>query len=242
MEIDAIDLASVCPPWFEASRHRGIQFLSGVRMEDLPFSDASYDRVFSQFGLEYSNMARALAEAMRVSRPGAEMAFVMHSTGSVLFRVGREEVTHYGLLRRENGLLQAARGVIPWIRHVRSGGVPSQAATQARKLYNDAMLRVGEVASASSAPDLLIEARDVVHSIVAGKSDTALQRLDDYSAELAKGHLRSQEMLDRALGSDEAQALVALLESMAPDCHVKLEALRQEEGILGWALSAVLAR
>ena len=47
----------------------------------LPFADASFDAVSSQFGIEYC-AAPALAEAARVLRPGGHLAFVVHCSTS----------------------------------------------------------------------------------------------------------------------------------------------------------------
>ncbi len=50
-------------------------FMPRTDMEALPFPDGTFDLVTSQFGIEFSgNSAKALAEAMRVLKPGGRLA------------------------------------------------------------------------------------------------------------------------------------------------------------------------
>ena len=77
LRIDAVDLAALAPPWYRPDVHRGITFRSGVAMEALPYPDGTFDRVTSQFGLEYARRPEALSECVRVSRPGGSLAFVL---------------------------------------------------------------------------------------------------------------------------------------------------------------------
>ena len=42
--------------------------------------------VVSQYGIEYSDLARSLPEAARITRPGGRLALVVHHAGSRLRR------------------------------------------------------------------------------------------------------------------------------------------------------------
>jgi SAM-dependent methyltransferase len=64
------------PEMLEVARrqHRAIEWRDG-RAESLPFADASFDAVVSQFGLMFfENRVAALREMQRVLRPGGSMA------------------------------------------------------------------------------------------------------------------------------------------------------------------------
>ena len=113
-QIDAVDLATVAPRWWKPEIHNGIVFHSGVHAEDLPFPDASYALVVSQFGLEYAPWPQALDEALRVCRPDGQLAFVMHHADSVIVQVGRSKHGHTNTLPSEQGLCGAAAGFLPW--------------------------------------------------------------------------------------------------------------------------------
>src|SRR5688572_29452405 len=53
IEIDAVDLARIAPRWHRPDESPRVRFHSGIAMERLPFADAGFDLVASQFGFEY---------------------------------------------------------------------------------------------------------------------------------------------------------------------------------------------
>lgn len=243
VEVDAVDLADVAPAWFDPARHGGIRFHSRVRMEALPFATGTFDCVVSQFGFEYADRAAALAECLRVTRAGGGLALVMHHAGSVLARVGREELAHHARLRDGEGLLAAARGVAPWLARARGGqGVDADAANAARERYNRAMQDVAAAIAASPAPDLLLEVRDAVHGLLArvgpGGEAAALDALDAQAASLDAARLRTAEMVACALDEADAAALAGMLRQARPGIAVQYRELRQPEGVLAWSLLA----
>ena len=244
VSIDAVDLARVAPAWYAPSEHTSVSFHSRVRMEALPFADQAFDAVVSQFGAEYAEREGMLGEVVRVSQPGATIALVMHHAGSVLLHVGHEELRHHGRLAGADGLFAAARRVVPWIARLRSGEDVggNAAATLAREGYNRAMQDLAAAIEASPAPDLLVEARDSVHALVAGTGMTdageALERIDAYAAALEGARLRTAELVAHALDRDALEAMAAGLRRLRPGLGVELSELRQAEGILAWVLLA----
>jgi ubiquinone/menaquinone biosynthesis C-methylase UbiE len=239
--VTAVDLAQVCPGWYRADEHPGVNFHSGVAMEQLPFADASYDLVVSQYGFEYARREPALAECLRVLKPAGELAMVLHHADSVLARVGRSELAHHAFLDAPGGLLAAARAVLPWFARARAGAdlraVP--AALAAREQYNAAIRSLAAEIASRPAPDLLREARDAIHNVLASVGTDpapAMARLDGYAAALSAAALRSAEMVEHALDAGQAAGLVERLRGLRPGARVSCEPLAQKEGILGWAL------
>lgn len=73
-------------------RHPEIEFLTGDA-EELPFEDASFDAVVTNFGLLHlSRPERALAESHRVLRPGGRLAFTVWC--------GPDEAVGFGIVLR----------------------------------------------------------------------------------------------------------------------------------------------
>ena len=249
IRIDAVDLATLAPPWHDPGKHQAITFHSGVAMERLPFADASFDLVASQFGLEYARWPEALLECIRVARGGARLAFVMHHAGSVLVSVGREELANQEFLLATGGLLDAARGVLPWLARARAGGagIPQDSrATEARDAYNMAVGGVGQAIAASAVPDALVEARDWVHRLVGSVTPDDLPARTDalaaYREAMASAALRTREMLVHALDEGRVGQAAAALEAACPGCQVRYEPLSQREGILAWGVVASIPR
>jgi len=61
-----------------ATPPEGTTTRGGVAMEDLPFDDATFAAVVSQFGFEYGDMARIAAEIARVLAPGGVVGLMVH--------------------------------------------------------------------------------------------------------------------------------------------------------------------
>lgn len=62
--------------------HAQAELLADTAMEFLPFEDASFSAVVSQFGFEYSRTQQAARELARVLPPGAHFSLLAHHAGS----------------------------------------------------------------------------------------------------------------------------------------------------------------
>jgi ubiquinone/menaquinone biosynthesis C-methylase UbiE len=83
LQIDAVDAARIDPARHVADPDghlSAIRFHGGVTLEALPFADASFDALVSQFGFEYADPERAAVEAVRVLAPGGRLRFCIHAT------------------------------------------------------------------------------------------------------------------------------------------------------------------
>lgn len=246
LEIHGVDQAVVSPPWYRIEIHRGVVFHAGVEMESLPFPDQSFDLVVSQFGLEYGRWPDALGESLRVARDMGVAAFVMHHPDSVLLGVGKLEMEHQRLLLEDGGLLDAVEKVLPWLAAARrrDGSLASAPeALHARRAYNMAIARVSELIEASPAPDLLIEVRAWTHGLLVAASDAdefqQSQVLAEYRDALHAGSLRTREMIGHAVSQSDLDQVVQALGERWPTHTIDCQVLRQEQGILGWAILAI---
>jgi len=90
LELTGTDLAPVLPP-----SPTGITVEPGVAMEDLPFADASFDAVVSQFGFEYGDTAQIAAEIAAVLKEAGQVGLMVHrGDGPILEhnQVRRDEI------------------------------------------------------------------------------------------------------------------------------------------------------
>jgi ubiquinone/menaquinone biosynthesis C-methylase UbiE len=80
--ITGIDLADIDPKRF-VSRYgiiaNGISFVAKANCEALSYADSSFDAVVSQYGVEYSDLDKTLAQAVRVLVPGGRLRLFMHA-------------------------------------------------------------------------------------------------------------------------------------------------------------------
>jgi len=68
------------------------QLHSNMAAESLPFGDAAFDFVISQFGIEYSECGKSLDQAVRVLAPGGRLCFVVHARSSRVVARAHEEL------------------------------------------------------------------------------------------------------------------------------------------------------
>lgn len=246
--IDAIDLATPSPAWLAGATpdcRAAVRFHSGVAAEALPFADASFDLVASQFGIEYADLRAALCEAVRVLTPGGRIALVVHHAGSRLAEVAGEETAHVEHLLGAGGIMQAADAILAPLARVARGeadAVASDAtATAARRAYNDAMRAVGAAADASTVPDLLLEAREFVagqaEAVLRGKPE-ADARLDHarYVQALRDTAFRHVELRRHALDADALAAVAATLH--AAGMATRHAPLHHDGMLVAWSIQA----
>lgn len=236
ISVDAVDAAQLAPAWFDPSRHPAIRFHSGVMAEALPFGDASFDYVVSQYGIEYATRPDAYRQALRVLRPGGRLAFVMHHSGSVLVQVAHQEQQHFSWLLGADGLLAAAEALAPWLSRAKSGESlhGNSDAERSRQRFNQAQQQLETRVSASAVPDLLLDARQQIQRLLQQPQPQVL--VSRYGEALRSGQLRSAELLRFALSSAELDAWVADLRGQRPGSRVEVTEVRQAEGIMGWGL------
>jgi ubiquinone/menaquinone biosynthesis C-methylase UbiE len=89
LQVEAVDAAQIDPHATVPDPQqlaRDIRFRGGTVLEALPFNDASFDGVVSQFGFEYADEPQAAAEAARVLAPGGRMRFVLHAQDGAVSR------------------------------------------------------------------------------------------------------------------------------------------------------------
>lgn len=73
LELTGTDLAPTLPPSPD-----GITVKAGVAMESLPFKDASFDAVVSQFGFEYGDVTKIAEQIGRVLRDQGHIGLMTH--------------------------------------------------------------------------------------------------------------------------------------------------------------------
>ena len=109
--IHAVDQADIDPPAY-VTRHAkdlaAIRFLPATRVEALPFADASFDAVISQYGIEYSDLVRSLPEAVRVLAPGGRLRLVVHAVEGEVAAEARTVIAEADLLLGEIDLTGSA--------------------------------------------------------------------------------------------------------------------------------------
>jgi SAM-dependent methyltransferase len=107
-----VDLADIDPPAF-VTRHAealaAIAFHGCTDAAALPFGDGGFGAVISQYGVEYSNLERALPEAVRMLAPGGRVRLVVHAADGAVAADARKVIAEADLLLGEIDLTGCAR-------------------------------------------------------------------------------------------------------------------------------------
>jgi SAM-dependent methyltransferase len=105
--LTGVDSAPSLPP-----APPGTSFHAGVSMEALPFADASFDAVTSQFGYEYGDTSAIAREVGRLLAPGGALGLILHRSDGpiVAHNLPRRDALRWALA--PGGLLAKARGLV----------------------------------------------------------------------------------------------------------------------------------
>ena len=125
-ELVGIDLADIDPlanvPGTLAA-HPSVRFIGGTDAASLPFKDASFDIVVSQYGLEYADLDAALGEVERVLGPGGTLRWLAHSEQSEVVMQNREQHRQVDLLLAANGPLECMDQLVKRLKRGKSPGL-----------------------------------------------------------------------------------------------------------------------
>src|SRR5690606_2563076 len=137
-----------------------------VQAEELPFEYGAFSLAVSQYGIEYSDLDRSLAELARTVRPGGSIAVLVHHQGSRLAVAAGAEMRTIAAVQADGALMQADPGLLPYLDKA-ARGLPAELeadprAAQARTGYNVAMRELETLAGQSPFPDVLLETREII--------------------------------------------------------------------------------
>jgi hypothetical protein len=91
-------------------------------MEELPFPDASFDAVISQFGLEYGDLAKAAWEITRVLKPQGIVSVLAMPSSSTVLEVAKNKMKQSQHVLTQTKLFEVALAVAQALHHVESTG------------------------------------------------------------------------------------------------------------------------
>jgi SAM-dependent methyltransferase len=221
-QLRGVDAAGLRPESFVAAAN--IMLYERTPFASLPFATGSVALVVSQFGLEYGNTDEAWSEVLRILRPTARVALVMHKRGSRLDRVAADEVL-IGRAVLDGDLLGRAAALLPYLGRARTDSDRAalrndRNAEAARARFNAGVDALGAVAGmlrhGGYAREILDEVSRTLAgaaSEVGGASTAALrlqglqQGLGDHIARL--GALRSSAVDEAALNVIRQRLLTA---------------------------------
>lgn len=110
--LTGIDLAEIDPNRYVSTLPaalREARFIGGIAAERLPFGDAEFDAVVSQYGLEYANLDKAIGQVERVLAGGGQLIWLAHSEDSLVVAQNRDQAAQVEFLLAAGGPIEAMR-------------------------------------------------------------------------------------------------------------------------------------
>lgn len=94
-EVIGVDLAQINTELAKVELNSNIEvsLVSHIDCASLPYADNLFDKVISQFGLEYSDLTISIPEALRVLKPRGTLSLVTHHSGSLVIRRNKQILT-----------------------------------------------------------------------------------------------------------------------------------------------------
>jgi len=121
--LTGVDLADIDPVRYVSGipdSLRKAEFKGGVAAEKLPFSDASFDVVVSQYGLEYADLDKALAEVERVLTAGGRLLWLAHNDKSLVVEQNQDQIRQVEFLLASGSPLKAMGSLVAKIKKRRN--------------------------------------------------------------------------------------------------------------------------
>ena len=250
VRLDGVDVGQVAPTWKEAlpaDQRARVQIHAGVSTESLPFGDQAFDLATSQFGIEYTNLDRSLAEVRRVLRSGGSLRCVLHHANSQSVHLARAEVDHIRWLLAPSGLLETAEQLCePFSRSFTPKGraelAQSQSANALRQRFNVLQDERTRLATASPCPDVLHEASDAVNKTLHAATEQgvlpAQAVAQGFAQRLRDSAFRLSDLIEHAIS---VQALADLQQKLHTlGFAVTTGELADASRLMGWWLKADL--
>lgn len=215
----------------------GVQLVGNTDLSRLPFADATFDAVTSQFGIEYAELAAATREAVRVLAPGGRGCFVLHHADSPTTGGVARSLAASCAVFPDGSAFQAARALFQLRERAAADADMARAESELRGAVQDlqSRLRSGpEYGPPAKAVALLANLLRAPASIPAQE---ALRRIDNAEQQIEASNLRRTAQLHAALNRDGVQGLASCLAEAgaAVDPATELRFPRGE--VMAWKLA-----
>ncbi len=103
-----IDIADPLPPSSD-----GMKLIGGVSMDAMPFENATFDAVVSQFGFEYGDPEAVAAEVLRVIKRDGPIGLMVHRGDGPILAHNRKREAQLDWIAGEHELFRRVHAMLP---------------------------------------------------------------------------------------------------------------------------------
>jgi SAM-dependent methyltransferase len=241
--IVAVDQADIDPPAF-VSRHAelyaAIEFRGRTAVEALPFGDGGFDAVISQYGVEYSDLAHSLPEAVRMVAPGGRIRFVVHAADGVVAGDASRVIADADLLVEMIDLPGQAARCFEAVLAAERGGGDTALADRRFAAFQDALVRAANHVPRAADPTMIRNTGAVLLDSFRRRGHFDLEQLlgkvEQVREEILAHRGRLLALVESALDAQQAAALADQLSAMGGVAASR--PLNSARGLIGHVVAA----
>jgi SAM-dependent methyltransferase len=250
--ITGVDRAAIDPAQFASSRRarlQQIEFRGAVEAEELPFRDASFDAVTSQYGIEYSELERSLPEAVRVLAPGGRLRFCVHAAEGSVAASTKAALVDADFVLDEIALPDRARqafsAVLALERDTRPSDEQRAAANAAFAAFGDALSAIAARIPEAADQKMLHNSGAVLAHAFDNRGHFELQvlldKVEEIRLEVEAHRLRQRALVAAAVSRQELKKIASDLERLGLE-SVETSEARAGDRLLGYIIAGQLRR
>jgi SAM-dependent methyltransferase len=207
-EITGVDIADL--PSVNAQLP-GVRLVGNTDLSSLPFGDAAFDGVMSQFGIEYADVAASTREAMRVLKPDGRGLFVLHHTDSVVTRWAVNSLAAYRTVFPDDSAIRMATAVLETRKRTAPPAVIMEADAELRREVSILQSRLRNEHAFGLARNVVTFLAALAKAPGLHPPAQGLRMLDSAKEQIQTNTLRQQAQVDAAMDGEKMENFVALL-------------------------------
>jgi SAM-dependent methyltransferase len=193
--VDLADLAAVAAKLQIAA----ITLVGNTDLSKLPFPDAAFDGVTSQFGIEYADVAAAAHEAVRILAPGGRGHFVLHHAESAITQGAVKSFAAYRSVFPDNRAFRTGRTVFECHRRSAPRAETEEAEADFRRATGELQPRVRSDPAFEVPRKLVALLSDLAAAPFLRPANDALRMIDQAEEQVGANNLRKRAQIDAAL-------------------------------------------
>jgi SAM-dependent methyltransferase len=214
-----------------------IRLIGNTDLSKLPFADAAFDGVTSQFGVEYADLAAATREAIRVLAPGGRGRFVLHRADSAITQGVANSLAAERSVFADSSAFQSGRAVFELYRRSAPRDAIMEAEAEFRRAVGALQSRLRTERAFGPARNIVAFLTDLANAPGSLPAADALRRIDMVESEIEARTLRKRAQVDAALDRKGIDKFAESLAAAGAVVRLPQELKYPGGRILGWSLS-----
>ena len=223
-DLCGVDSAAIAPDFGESSGKQAIPFFVRASVTALPFVDAAFNVVTSQFGVEYAPLEAAISEAMRVLAEGGEARFVTHAKAGMTATRADAELGDIAELEDDISIFPAAIAALTLVCEVERARSPASPesidrAGQAHDSFHERLVRMAKGLSQRAAQAVYRDTGSILQHTFRNRQafplDVLLDKVRETELSVDLHRDRLKALVDAAFDEDACRHLVATCKTHA---------------------------